>query len=411
MISRILVIWTCAVVNVNAVEIIVDGEALQFEWDDVWSCLQKHTSILKMLTSQSAAQKSIMGNGCTHAQCSALIVLTALAPSCERYAINALPEIQLSRYDNENQIILRKGKSVQHLSTSVDGYTMYADLGAALSYEIAHFEARRNLPEGYVRLAKTDWHVLPTNYFPTLFPETWVRKALHDAEKKLRFSFVGGLKTDRCTELARAWVLDFARSHFTSKNESLVIFTDCCPSRAAYIPLGDYDQTLNHELNWWNPKLNISVQTISQLMQSNQRSEWLNLLSTLDPWPTALPAFAKIAQSQYLRFDQNYFDILASSALVLTPAGDAPWSRRFFEAIMSCAIPIVQLPEHAGRTEDELTLGYLYYIFDPKFPTDHYKYRQDWANHNHRLFIRHNTLLYDADFYHDTNYTCPTSSW
>ena len=41
-------------------------------------------------------------------------------------------------------------------------------------------------------------------------------------------------------------------------------------------------------------------------------------------------------------FDRDYYEKLCQSKFVLTPAGDAPWSMRFYEALMTKAVPIVK---------------------------------------------------------------------
>ena len=58
----------------------------------------------------------------------------------------------------------------------------------------------------------------------------------------------------------------------------------------------------------------------------------------------------------------DYFHRLARSRFTLAPAGDKPWSQRFFEAIMAGSVPILQLPQHAGRNLGEQTLGYKFLL-------------------------------------------------
>merc|ERR1712196_307657 len=81
----------------------------------------------------------------------------------------------------------------------------------------------------------------------------------------------------------------------------------------------------------------------------------------------------------------------ARSKFVLCPRGDHPWSIRFFEAIMSRAIPIIDDPEHTGRNPEERALGYHYLMREdvekmmPELP----EYCECWAEENLRIFLEH----------------------
>lgn len=55
-------------------------------------------------------------------------------------------------------------------------------------------------------------------------------------------------------------------------------------------------------------------------------------------------------------FDEEYYTELANSQFVLCPSGDCVWSYRFFEAILCCAIPIVE--QHC-----EAYNGFKYFTF------------------------------------------------
>ena len=61
-------------------------------------------------------------------------------------------------------------------------------------------------------------------------------------------------------------------------------------------------------------------------------------------------------------FHDHFFRVLRESQLHVVPAGDAPWSMRFFEAIMCRSIPIVSNAEHSGRNDVERSIGYRFYL-------------------------------------------------
>jgi len=80
-------------------------------------------------------------------------------------------------------------------------------------------------------------------------------------------------------------------------------------------------------------------------------------------------------------YDKEYFDNMAKTKFALIPNGVSfPWSYRFFEAVMSCAIPIVE--EHIP-----LYNGYKYFLIDEK-----HEYREDYIKLNLDKFIRDLTL-------------------
>ena len=48
-----------------------------------------------------------------------------------------------------------------------------------------------------------------------------------------------------------------------------------------------------------------------------------------------------------------YFETMCKSKYCLCPAGDAPWSFRFYEVLMCKSIPIVASWHHTYRTKEE----------------------------------------------------------
>ena len=79
---------------------------------------------------------------------------------------------------------------------------------------------------------------------------------------------------------------------------------------------------------------------------------------------------------------------MCNSDFTLCPAGDRPWSLRFFEAIMSKSIPILEKREHSGAIQPQRDLGYKFYLLG-----DDYVYRQDWVDYNYDVFLKKQTLF------------------
>lgn len=388
-----------------SVTIQVDQQSVSLEWDASSTCEEKHR--ISLLALSRASSQPLMGQGCSRTECSALVLLATIAPECTAYASQWLSELQLWRtgrieglgdvqFPKGTEAALvcaRVGCSPTELVASIAFDRLHADAGALLQFELAYAEARRAPPDEYLLdLNRHHWASMPGPW-PTLFPESSVRSAAEMAmrsKKKSRFCFVGGLSNDESTRLMRRWVLDFAKLHFRT-NDSYLAFTDAA-NESDYQPLGAFDHTQISA--GWNPKLSNSAQFIETAMTSEDRTVWLDWLAR--GASGSAPPFAELVVSRFVKFDRDYFQLLADSQLVLAPAGDGPWSRRFFEAILSCAIPIIQRREHAGRTDAELQAPYKYYIYEPSRPRSYYFYREDWATANWHLFLRHNTILPDS---------------
>jgi hypothetical protein len=87
--------------------------------------------------------------------------------------------------------------------------------------------------------------------------------------------------------------------------------------------------------------------------------------------------------------DLPYLLVMCSTKFALCPAGDMPWSMRFYESLMCKAIPIVKKESETFRTIQESNLDYKYYLHN-----DHnIIYREDWAEHNYKLFTQYHTLI------------------
>lgn len=143
-----------------------------------------------------------------------------------------------------------------------------------------------------------------------------------DHTKKYDFCFIGSINS--CYP-RRIWVIEFAKKYFTSS--SIFINTDTNPN---WESLGDFDKS--HMKLGYAPK-------------EQNRNQSRNV--------------------QYRVVKENifYFETMCQSKYVLCPAGDAPWSFRFYETLMCKSLPIVESWHHTYRTKEESEFGYKYILF------------------------------------------------
>jgi hypothetical protein len=205
---------------------------------------------------------------------------------------------------------------------------------SALLIEMAYAEEGLACPE-------IDERVAPITL---LYPRSYVDAADAMPGAKVHdYCFVGSLHRRELFE-NRSWVLDFARRRFTDR--SFLLLTDRSPQHE---PLGSFDRTAFDD-DVFVPK--------------------------------------EVPPAERAHFHPHYFQVLRSSQFTLCPAGDLPWSMRFFEAAMCRSIPIVSDPLHMGRNELERRIGYHAYVQD-----DEHVYDEELVEENHRLFLRHQTLM------------------
>lgn len=186
-----------------------------------------------------------------------------------------------------------------------------------------------------------DERVAPTKL---LYPRSFV-DAVNEmpGDKTHDYCFMGSLYRSE-TYRHRDWILDFAKRRFTDKSYLLL-----SEAPREHTRLGSFDHTGN-ERDVFVPK---EV-----------------------PW------------GERAFFNPPYFRALRSSQFTLCPAGDRPWSMRFFEAIMCRSIPIISDRQHVGRNELERAIGYRVYLRD-----DEHTYDEDMVEENYRSFLRHQTLI------------------
>jgi hypothetical protein len=141
-------------------------------------------------------------------------------------------------------------------------------------------------------------------------------------DKVYDFCFIGSINSNR---QAREWVIQFAKKYFT--NKSIFINTDNDPT---WTLLGPYDYS------------NKNIGYCPKNMPNNQ---------------------SKQVQYRIVKENIDYFEKMCQSKFVLCPAGDAPWSFRFYEILMCKSIPIVESWHHTYRTVHEAKFDYKYVLY------------------------------------------------
>jgi hypothetical protein len=140
-------------------------------------------------------------------------------------------------------------------------------------------------------------------------------------EKIYDFCFIGSINSNY---KERQWVIQFAEKYFT-KN-SYFVNTDM-----NWTSLGDFDYS--NKVKGFCPK------------KANDNQ-------------------SKKVQYRVVNENINYFEKMCQSKFVLCPAGDAPWSFRFYETLMCKSIPLVESWHHTYRTKEESNIKYKYVLYE-----------------------------------------------
>ena len=179
-----------------------------------------------------------------------------------------------------------------------------------------------------------------------LFPRSFVEAVNEMPNDKIHdYCFMGGLyRAD--TYDNRRWILDFARDHFTERSHLLI-----SDGHEQHTPLGSFDHTGNTQ-------------------------------SVFVP--------RDLSEDERGYFNPAYFETLRHSEFALCPAGDLPWSMRFFEAIMCRSIPIVADRQDTGRNSLERDIGYRVEFREHQHQ---HQYHEDIVEENYQLFLTYQTLI------------------
>jgi hypothetical protein len=167
--------------------------------------------------------------------------------------------------------------------------------------------------------------------------------------KKYDYCFIGSIVNSGYER--RKWVIDFSKKNFT--NNSIFINTDANPE---WELLGSFDFS----------KLNLGF--CPRLQPNNQ---------------------SKKVQYRIVKDNIEYFEKMCQSKFVLCPAGDAPWSFRFYEVLMCKSIPIVESWHHTYRTKEESNINYKYILYQDIKNDINY---DDYVDENTRIFVNYHLL-------------------
>jgi len=187
------------------------------------------------------------------------------------------------------------------------------------------------------------------------FPREHVEAAMAlsaSLDKTVDYTFSGAMSGLSNSDHRRDWVREFALAKFTSRS----VFVDTAANASSYRALGDWDHTAK--------RLGAAL-----VPRNIDRHAELCGKSACDP---------------------AYLADLASAQFALAPAGDTLWSIRFFESVMTRAIPIVDDASHVGRNPYERALGYYFLLrSDVESMAEPLKYCAEWAERNFEIFLRH----------------------
>lgn len=170
-----------------------------------------------------------------------------------------------------------------------------------------------------------------------------------DHTRKHDFCFIGSINSNAP---ARQWVIEFAKKHFTK--DSVFVNTDNNPN---WEKLGEFD-----------------------LSDKN-----------LGHCPKAACGPERVTQYRIPSENLFYFQTMCQSKYVLCPAGDAPWSFRFYEILMCHSIPMVETWHHTYRTAEEAEFKYQYVLNSDVEKLDSMPY-DDMLEKNIQLFRQHHLL-------------------
>lgn len=224
-----------------------------------------------------------------------------------------------------------KGQKINNLELGFQGY-----MGLQYHYE----DACKEINSLETPSSNPESAIFAFSYFSKL-------KEMHyTLPIKYDYVFIGSIQSNRS---ARQWVIEFAKQHFTE--HSLFINTD----KGEWVSLGVFDKTYLQE--GYSPKSEEDTQSRS---------------------------------TQFRIIDDNkmYFESLASSKFSLCPAGDQPWSFRFYETLMCGSIPIVESYHHTYRTAYESNIPYKYLLYNKP-----HIYDIEYIAENYNLFSKYHQLF------------------
>ena len=102
--------------------------------------------------------------------------------------------------------------------------------------------------------------------------------------------------------------------------------------------------------------------------------------------------YSKQVQYRIVKDNIDYFRKMCQSKFVLCPAGDAPWSFRFYEVLMCKSIPIVESWHHIYRTKEEANINYKYILFQDIQNIENDINYDDYINENTKIFENYHLL-------------------
>ena len=165
------------------------------------------------------------------------------------------------------------------------------------------------------------------------------------------FCFIGSINSNY---KERKWVIAFAKKYFS--DNSIFINTDNDPK---WVKLGSFDHS-NKNLGFC-PKNKAHNQS-------------------------------KQVQYRVVKENIAYFEKMCQSLYCLCPAGDAPWSFRFYEVLMCKSIPVVESWHHTYRTREESNINYKYILHEHIENNVNFVDYDEYVNENTIIFNKFHLL-------------------
>jgi len=220
------------------------------------------------------------------------------------------------------------------------------DLGWSQRYMALEYHMREALEEKQIKIKLQDISSCPPI---ALFSKKYYNEICELNHTKIYdFCFIGSINSNYA---ARKWVIEFVKKYFT--DNSIFINTDNEPN---WVLLGSFDYS--------NKNLGYSPKS----MPDNQ---------------------SKKVQYRVVKDNIDYFEKMCKSKYCLCPAGDAPWSFRFYEVLMCKSIPIVESWHHTYRTKEESTINYKYILYQN---IENDVNLDDYVNQNTKIFEKYHLL-------------------
>ena len=227
------------------------------------------------------------------------------------------------------------------------------ELGWCQGYRALQYHMEEALIENNLDSNDANWEPEIALFSKKYYNE--INELNHD--KIYDFCFIGSINSNY---ESRQWVIEYAKKYFT--NNSIFINTDIkYNNNDSWNLLGSFDYS--NSKSGFSPKDE----------KDNQ---------------------SKKVQYRVIKENMDYFTKMCQSKYVLCPAGDTPWSFRFYETLMCKSIPIVESWHHTYRTKEEAKIKYKYVLNTDLSMAE--ITLNDYINENTKIFEKYHIINYNS---------------